>query len=205
MTFGELATMANAERHWHADLHVIKMKNWLRGDWFDSTNLTWVNPSPNMRSLTEALLYSGVGMIEAATNYSVGRGTDAPFEQIGADWIDGEALAKELNSKFIPGVRVYPTRFQPSASHFEGQSISGVRFVVTDREAFDSVRLGIELAVALQKLYPNKINLDSCKSLIGNSDVINRIRAGQDGQSIEFEMMKPLAEFLNRRQQYLLY
>ncbi len=91
MTFGELATMANAERHWGADLHVIKMTNWERGDWFDATTLTWVNPSPNMRSLNAALLYPGLAMLEANTNYSVGRGTDAPFEQIGADWIQGQA------------------------------------------------------------------------------------------------------------------
>ena len=94
LTLGELATMANAERHWNADLHVVKMKNWQRGDWFDSTGLTWVDPSPNMRSLNAALLYPGVAMLEALKNYSVGRGTDAPFEQVGADWIKGPELAE---------------------------------------------------------------------------------------------------------------
>ena len=103
LTFGELATLANAERHWGADLHVVKMTNWLRGDWFDATTLSWIDPSPNMRSLNAALLYPGIAMLEASINYSVGRGTDAPFEQIGADWIKGAALATLLNSRFIPG------------------------------------------------------------------------------------------------------
>ncbi len=107
LTFGELATMANAERKLNADLHVVKMKNWQRGDWFDSTGLAWIDPSPNMRSLNAATLYAGVAMIEAAKNLSVGRGTDAPFEQIGADWIHGQELAQYLNGRSIPGVRVY--------------------------------------------------------------------------------------------------
>ncbi len=156
MTFGELATMANAEQHWAADLHVIKMQNWQRGDWFDATTLTWVNPSPNMRSLNAALLYPGIAMLEAVKNYSVGRGTDAPFEQIGADWIDGQALATYLNSRFIPGVRVYPTKFRPTSSNFEGVEVDGIRFVITDREAFDSTRLGIELAVSITEALPRK-------------------------------------------------
>lgn len=205
MTFGELATMANAEQHWGADLHVIRMKNWERGDWFDSDGLIWVNPSPNMRSLNANLLYPGIAMLEAATNYSVGRGTDSPFEQIGADWIDGRALATELNSRFIPGVRVYPTRFEPTESHFKGKEIQGVRFVITDRESFDSVRLGLEVATALEKLYPGKINLDSCKFLIGNKDLIRRIKAGEDAQQIEAKIMEQLPAFLERRKQHLLY
>jgi uncharacterized protein YbbC (DUF1343 family) len=181
------------------------MQNWQRGDWFDSSGLAWVNPSPNMRSLTEALLYPGVAMLESATNYSVGRGTDDPFEQIGADWIDGRALAGALNSQFIPGVRVYPTRFQPTASHFSGQQIQGVRFVITNREAFDSVRLGLEIAVALQRLYPGKINLDSCLRLIGNKQVVNELKAGADWEKIHEEMKEKVQEFVNRRQPFLLY
>lgn len=205
MTFGELATMANTEQRWGADLHVIKMSDWQRGDWFDASSLIWVNPSPNMRNLNEALLYPGIAMLEAATNYSVGRGTDAPFEQIGADWIDGQQLAAVLNSKFIPGVRVYPTKFQPSSSHFAGQTISGVRFVITNRETFNSVRLGLEVAVALQKLYPQKIDLEKCRNLIGNRQVIKEIQAGADVQRIEGKLRQSLESFLNRRQAFLLY
>jgi uncharacterized protein YbbC (DUF1343 family)/CubicO group peptidase (beta-lactamase class C family) len=205
MTFGELATMANAEKHWNADLHVVKMSNWQRGDWFDATGLIWVNPSPNMRSLNAALLYPGIAMIEADHNYSVGRGTDAPFEQVGADWIDGPALARALNARYIPGVRIYPTRFRPSESNFAGKEIQGVRFVITNREAFDSTRLGIELVVALQKLYPKKLDLTKCRFLIGNHKVIEALQKADDPGAITGEAQQEAIEFDARRKAYLLY
>ncbi len=205
MTFGELATMANAEQHWGADLRVIKLKNWQRGDWLDATTLMWVNPSPNMRSLNAALLYPGIGMIEAATNYSVGRGTDAPFEQIGADWIDGPALAQLLNSRFIPGVRVYPTRFHPSSSNLQGVDISGVRFVVTDREAFDSTRLGIEVAAALQQLFPGKIDFEKCRFLIGNHEIVRELQQATGASTIWSQAQEQAGDFAERRKPYLLY
>ena len=205
MTFGELATMANAEQHWGADLHVIKMNNWERGDWFDATSLTWVNPSPNMRSLNAALLYPGLVMLEADTNLSLGRGTDAPFEQIGADWIDGQAVAEYLNSQFIPGVRVYATRFTPTSSHFAGKAIEGVRFVVTDREAFDSTRLGVELAAGLQKLYPGKLDFGKCLPLMGSSELIGELKAGRDAGFIEGKLQEQARQFDERRKPYLLY
>ena len=205
MTFGELAQMANAEQHWGADLHVIRMKNWQRGDWFDSSTLTWVNPSPNMRSLNAALLYPGIGMLEYNTNYSVGRGTDAPFEQVGADWIQGPALATALNAQLIPGVRVYPTKFQPTSSNFSGQMIEGVRFVITDRESFDSTRLGIELAVALRTLYPGKIDFEKCKTLIGSHEVIDALNQGKEAIDIYTAAQTEAAKFADRRKQYLLY
>jgi uncharacterized protein YbbC (DUF1343 family) len=205
MTFGELANMVNAEQHWAADLHVIHMKNWLRGDWFDSTTLDWVNPSPNIRSLNAALLYPGVGMLEYNTNYSVGRGTDAPFEQIGADWIKGQGLAAALNAQFIPGVRAYPTKFQPTASNFSGQTIEGVRFVITDRESFDSTRLGIEIAVALQTLYPGKIDFAKCKDLIGNRETITALQQGKEAMEIYTAAQADAIKFADRRKPYLLY
>jgi uncharacterized protein YbbC (DUF1343 family) len=205
MTFGELATFANAEGHLGADLHVVKMTNWMRGDWFDATTLSWIDLSPNMRSLNAALLYPGLAMLEATTDYSVGRGTDAPFEQIGADWIKGQALATLLNSRFIPGIRVYPTRFKPTASHFEGQQIEGVRFVVTDREAFDSTRLGIEVAAALQILYPGKIDFQKCRNLIGNHRTIGELELGRDASLIWGQAQREAAEFAERRKPYLLY
>ena len=120
LTLGELATMANAERKLNADLHVVKMARWQRGDWFDNTGLAWVDPSPNLRSLNANSLYEGVALLEASKNYSVGRGTDAPFEQISANWINGPELAQFLNARWIPGVRGYPTR-------------NGVRFVLVNR------------------------------------------------------------------------
>ena len=205
MTLGELATMANAEQHWGADLHVIAMRNWDRGDWFDSTTLTWVNPSPNLRSLNAALLYPGLAMLEANTNYSVGRGTDAPFEQIGADWIDGQTLAQYLNNRFIPGVRAYPTRFTPESSNFKGRQIEGVRFVITDRESFDSVRLGTEIAAALQKLYPGKIDFDKCRALIGSRRIADELKSGADAGTVVAQEQAEAAEFDTRRQPFLLY
>jgi uncharacterized protein YbbC (DUF1343 family)/CubicO group peptidase (beta-lactamase class C family) len=205
MTLGELASMANRERHWEAGLHVIEMNNWQRGDWLDSTGLTWVNPSPNMRSLNAALLYPGIAMLEADANYSVGRGTDAPFEQVGADWIQGAELARTLNERYIPGVRVYPTRFCPTESNFAGKNIEGVRFVITDREAFDSTRFGIELAAALQKLYPGKIDFEKCRFLIGNRKVLEALKRADDPGSITTEAQNEANDFDARRKPFLLY
>jgi len=205
LTFGELASMANGELNFGADLHVIPMKGWSRGDWFDATNLAWVDPSPNMRSLNAATLYPGVAMLEASKNYSVGRGTDSPFEQVGADWIHGRELAAFLNGRYIPGVRVYPTRFQPSSSNFKGQTVEGVRFVITDRYAFDSTRLGLELAYALEKLYPGRIPWDTNRFLIGNHEVIAAAKSGLDPRTIVERMEDSLAAFDRRREKYLIY
>ncbi len=205
LTFGELASMANAERRLGADLHVVKMKNWQRGDWFDSTGLEWIDPSPNMRSLNAETLYDGVAMLEASRNLSVGRGTDAPFEQIGADWIRGQELARFLNSRSIPGVRVYATSFTPSASNFKGRTIEGARFVIVNREQFDSVRLGLELAYAFQKLYPGKIDFDSCRFLIGNRKAIEAMKSGTDPRTIAQDFEPQIESFLARRRAYLLY
>jgi uncharacterized protein YbbC (DUF1343 family) len=205
MTFGELASMANGERHLGADLHVILMQGWNRGDWFDATGQRWVDPSPNMRSLNAATLYPGIAMLEASQNYSVGRGTDAPFEQVGADWIKGRELAGFLNARYIPGVRVYPTQFRPASSNLAGQTIEGVRFVVTDRNEFDSTRFGLELGYALEKLYPGKIPWDTNRFLIGNHDVIAAGKNGEDPRSTVQKMEESLDVFNKVREKYLLY
>ncbi len=205
MTLGELAAMANDERKLGADLHVIEMRGWSRGDWFDSTGLPWVDPSPNMRSLNAATLYPGIAMLEFSKNYSVGRGTDSPFEQLGADWIHGSELANFLNNRFIPGVRAYPVRFRPSASNFAGKTIEGVRFVLTNRDTFDSTRLGLELAYALGKLYPGKIAWQENRSLIGNHEVMKEMQDGSDPRNIVENMQGSLAKFVDRREKYLIY
>jgi uncharacterized protein YbbC (DUF1343 family)/CubicO group peptidase (beta-lactamase class C family) len=205
MTLGELARMINAEEKIGAQLEVLAMKNWRRRDWFDSTNLTWVDPSPNMRSLTAALLYPGVAMLEYARNYSVGRGTPAPFEQVGADWIDGRQLAAYLNRRMLPGVRFYPVRFTPTDSHFKGKSIEGVRIVVVDREGFSSLRLGLELAVALARLYPGKLDFEANYRLIGNRALLQAIQAGEDPRTLEPKVQETLKDFLAVRAKYLLY
>lgn len=205
MTFAELAQMMNGELRIGAKLTVVPMRGWQRGDWFDSTNLAWVDPSPNMRSLNAATLYPGVAMLEASKNYSVGRGADAPFEQIGAPWIRGPELARFLNGRFVPGVRFYPARFTPNSSNFSGQTIEGVRFVITDREAFDSTRLGLEIAFALEKLYPGEMKFDVDRFLIGNHGVIEGMKAGKDPRLTVEEMRDGVREFLTRRSSYLLY
>ena len=205
MTAGELARLFNARKQIGAELHVIAMRDWQPGDWFDATGLPWIDPSLNMRSLNAALLYPGVAMIEASRNYSVGRGTDAPFEQIGADWIRGPELAAFLNGRFIPGVRSYPTRFQPSSSNFQGRLIEGVRFVITDREAFDSARLGLEVASAHGHLYPSKIALGDNRWLIGNRQTMQMLEAGEDPAHIQQAGQEALEAFLRLREEHLFY
>jgi uncharacterized protein YbbC (DUF1343 family)/CubicO group peptidase (beta-lactamase class C family) len=205
MTLGELAAMANGERKLGADLHVVQMRGWSRGDWFDSGGLAWVDPSPNMRSLNAAILYPGLAMLEASPNYSVGRGTDSPFELLGADWIHGSELAGFLNGRFIPGVRAYPVRFRPSASNFAGKTIEGVRFVLTNRDTFDSTRLGLEVAHALGKLYPGKIAWQDNRFLIGNHEVMKAMQDGADPRDVLEGMKDSLARFVERREKYLLY
>jgi uncharacterized protein YbbC (DUF1343 family)/CubicO group peptidase (beta-lactamase class C family) len=205
LTLGELATMANGERHWNADLHVVKMKNWSRGDWFDSTGLSWIDLSPNMRSLNAATLYFGLAMLEYGKGYSVGRGTDSPFEQIGAEWIHGVELARFLNERSIPGVRAYATRFTPAVPPLKDLPLEGVRFVVVNREQFSSVRLGLEVAYALGKLYPGKLDIESCRRLIGNRKVVDSIKSGDDPRAIEQRIEAELSAFEERRRPYLLY
>ena len=158
-----------------------------------------------MRSLNAATLYPGVAMLEASGNLSVGRGTDAPFEQIGADWIQGAALAEFLNARTIGGVRVYPTRFQPSDSVFKGKTIEGVRFVIVNRDAFNSVRLGSEIAFALNRLYPGKIDLERDRLLIGNRRTMDAMKAGTDPATIERRWAEDVAAYLKRREPFLLY
>jgi uncharacterized protein YbbC (DUF1343 family) len=202
MTMGELAKLVNGENHLNATLRVIEMTGWSREDWFDSTGLPWVDPSPNIRNLNQALLYPGIAMLESSTNYSVGRGTDAPFEQIGADWINGRELAVNLALRAIPGVRAYPVQFTPASSNFNGKMVQGVHFIVTNRDIFSSSRLGLELADALVTLYPRKIGMNSIRTLVGNSGVMLAVAKGADAAPAA---TAGLQEFLELRQKYLLY
>ena len=204
MTMGELAQLFNAENKIGANLTVIPIEDWHRGDWFDATDLPWVDPSPNMRSLKAAILYPGIGMLEYA-RISVGRGTDAPFEQIGADFIGGRELAAYLNQRQIPGIRVYPTGFTPADSNFKGVRIEGVRFEIVNRELVDATRLGLEIAAALQKLYPGKIDWAVNKRLIGSDEVIRRLQAGDDPRSIQQGIQDSVAAFVALREKYLIY
>jgi uncharacterized protein YbbC (DUF1343 family) len=206
MTIGELARLMNEnpvnKTGPRADLHVVEMTGWRRDEWFDATGLPWVNPSPNIRNLTEATLYPALGMIEYSSNYSVGRGTDAPFEQIGASWINGRDLATHLAVLNVPGVRFYPVEFTPSSSNFSGKTIEGVRILLTNRELFSAVRLGLAVASTLERLYPKKIALEVNKDLIGNGRVIAAL-AGK-GDAFPAANAK-LQEFLTLRQKFLIY
>jgi uncharacterized protein YbbC (DUF1343 family) len=158
-----------------------------------------------MRSLNAALLYPGVGMLEGSKNYSVGRGTDSPFEQIGADWIQGPELADYLNRRHIPGVRFYPTRFLPASSSLSGRVVEGVRFVVTGREEFSALRLGTEVAGALVKLFPGKMSFEMNLRLIGNRTVAEALAKGTDPRLVTESCEAGVQEFLARRDKFLLY
>ena len=204
MTVGELAGMFNGENHLGAKLHVIKMQGWQRTDWYDETGRTWVNPSPNLRNPTEEVLYPGVAMVEGA-NVSVGRGTDTPFEVLGAPWIDSRNLSTYLNERHIQGVRFVPVDFTPSSSSFSGQLCHGVQILLLDRQALDPTAFGVELAATLYKLYPNVFKLDNTLGLIGARWVLKAIEAGEDPRRIVFEWQDALEQFRALRSKYLLY
>ena len=204
LTLGELARLFNGENKIGADLTVIAAKNWQRDEWFDDTALPWINPSPNMRNLIQASVYPGIGAIET-TNVSVGRGTDSPFEQLGAPWIDGPALAEALNARRIPGVRFYPVRFTPTASKYAGQACGGVFLIVTDRAALRPVRLGVEIAAMLHRMYATAFELDAAERLFGSRDGIARIRAGEDPAAIAASWNAAESRWRLMRAPYLLY
>jgi uncharacterized protein YbbC (DUF1343 family)/CubicO group peptidase (beta-lactamase class C family) len=204
MTLGELSKMFNAERNINAKLTVVPMEGWQRGDWFDATGLGWVNPSPNLRSVTEAALYPGVALIEG-TNVSVGRGTDTPFELVGAPWIKSRELAAYLNARGIAGVRFVPVTFTPSASVYSGLKCEGVNVVLTERNALDAPELGMELAAALKKLYPADFKMERMAELLVNSAAYDGLVAGRDPRRIAQDWQDELQKFEAVRKKYLIY
>lgn len=208
MTLGELARLFDGEQRDPAlrlgeRLAVVPMEHWQRNFWFDSTGLRWVDPSPNMRSLVAASLYPGVATIES-TNVSVGRGTERPFEYVGAPWIDGVRLAARLNSAALPGVRAYPVRFTPRTSKFAGESCDGVALVVTDRDALQPVRLGLELAAALHDQHRNEFKIEAMTGLFGR-EVVQKLRRGDTPQAIADSWLDEAAGWRALRSRYLLY
>ena len=205
MTVGELARYFNQEKDLHAPLTVIAMEGWQRGDWYDSTGLAWVNPSPNLRDLEEATLYPALGLVET-TNISVGRGTDTPFEIFGAPWIDARKLARYLNARFIPGVRFVPMEFTPQKPYpYAGELCRGVSILVTDRNIVDSPQLGIEIAAALHKLYPQEYKLDRMDTLLANHHVLEMLQSGTDPARIADDWRDSLEQFEGKRKLALLY
>jgi uncharacterized protein YbbC (DUF1343 family) len=204
MTIGELARMFRAELQLDLELEVIPLEGWQRTDYFDDTGLPWVNPSPNMRSLTEALLYPGIGLLET-TNLSVGRGTATPFELFGAPWLDGNQLASELSRLGLPGVVFSPLNFTPTASKFEAELCHGVAIRITDRDRFEAVRSGLEIALVLQRNFPQHWDVDSYIRLLGSETVLEAIRDGRSYAEILAIYGPELEAFKHRRQAYLIY
>lgn len=204
MTAGELARMFNVERGFNADLTVIQLQGWRRDLWFDETGLPWINPSPNMRSLTEATLYPGIGLLET-TALSVGRGTGTPFEIVGAPYIDDAKLAAELNRLGLAGVCFVPIRFTPNANLFKDQICAGANIVVTDRERCNAIEVGLAIAQTMQRLYPAEFGLDKFDRLLVHRSTIEAIRAGRSLAEIRQSWAIDLEEFKKRRAAYLLY
>jgi uncharacterized protein YbbC (DUF1343 family)/CubicO group peptidase (beta-lactamase class C family) len=204
MTIGELARFFNQEKKIGAELRVIQLENWRRAMWLDSTGLAWTSPSPNMRSLTEATLYPGIGLLET-TNVSVGRGTDTPFELVGAPWIDGPKLSSYLNARRIPGVRFVPVRFKPTTSVFKNEDCAGINIFITDRARFQAVFTGLEIAVALHSLFPADWKVDSYLRLLVNADALDRLKRGESAEELTRSWRTALENFQKQRAKVLLY
>ena len=204
MTIGELAGLFNTERKIGVDLHVVKVEDWRRGMLFDATGLTWVNPSPNMRSLDAAILYPGIGLLEM-TNLSVGRGTERPFEQFGAPWIDGPALADALNELALPGVHFAATRFTPTASRYAGETCHGVEIKLTDRYAYAPARTGLAIARTLKKQYGEKWDHENVRRLLANDAAMHAWQQAATLDELVDTWADQLASFERVRKQYLLY
>ncbi len=204
MTVGELARMFDAELKLGCDLQVILMKGWKRSQYADATGLVWVDPSPNMRSPVQALLYPGVGLLET-TNLSVGRGTDTPFEIIGAPWMKSVALAESINAAGLPGLRCVPIRFTPKSSKHKDKLCHGLRFWITDRSSFDPIQLGFWLACEMRRLHPKAWDLKRFDRLLVNQRLYDAIAKGAKATWVMEQVSRELSAFRKRRAPYLLY
>jgi uncharacterized protein YbbC (DUF1343 family) len=204
MTLGEMAQMFNTENKIGCDLHIIRMQNWQRRMWFSDTGLPWVNPSPNLRSPEAGILYPGLEILQAG-GVSAGRGTARPFELIGAPWIHDEELATYLNRRAIPGVRFEPEKFTPDSDLYKGELCQGVKVILTDRNALQSMRMDMEIASVLLKLYPEKFQPAKMIDLMGNTATIKQLVQSGDPSAIMASWNESLEEFRKVRAKYLLY
>ncbi len=204
MTGGELARMFVDELDLQVELIVVPLEDWNRADCFDATGLPWVNPSPNMRNLNQALLYPGIGLLET-TNLSVGRGTDTPFELIGAPWLDALDLADRLNQAGLPGVRFLAHDFVPDGSVYADQLCHGVQILITDRERLNPLDLGWEIASTLRRVYPDQWKYEAYRRLLADEAVWEAVGRGANRAEIRGQFAAELAEFLGRRAKYLIY
>jgi uncharacterized protein YbbC (DUF1343 family) len=185
-------------------LSVVELRNWRRAMWWDETGLTWVNPSPNMRNPTQALLYTAVGTLEGS-NISVGRGTDQPFEVFGAPWIDGQKLAKALNGAEMPGLRFVPIEFTPVSSKFKDQVCKGVYIMVTDRTMVEPAKASVIIAWHLRNLFGDAFEIQKISRLLANAETLKAIQEVDDPRKIPAMWEAGLAEFKQAREKYLIY
>jgi uncharacterized protein YbbC (DUF1343 family) len=204
MTAGELARMMAGEDGIFVELQVVKCEGWHRADLWPDTGLVWINPSPNMRRIAAAMLYPGIGLLEG-TNLSVGRGTDTPFEVLGAPWCDGVRLAERLRAAGLPGVAFVPVRFTPTASRCQNQPCSGVNIVITDWRAFEPVRTGIHIAAALHALHADAWDVKRLDWLLKHKASADAVTKGEAADAIVARWQKDLDLFRRRRQPFLLY
>jgi uncharacterized protein YbbC (DUF1343 family) len=205
MTSGELAQLFNAENKIGADVRVIKMQGWDRHMWMDQTGLEWITPSPNLRNLTAAILYPGTCFVEN-TLVSVGRGTDTPFEVLGAPWFKDLDIAEYLNARNIPGVRFMPRRFTPTEDPYKGREVSGLDVQLLDRDELDSPRMGLELLAALLKFHSDKFTLDrKIMLLMGSDKAAELLKQGKTGSEVNDTLKGELDAFRKVRAKYLLY
>jgi len=204
MTVGELAMLFNEENQIGAKLEVVRLEGWQRSLWLDEIDLSWVNPSPNIRNLRQATLYTAVGLLES-TNLSVGRGTDTPFEIFGAPWINASRLARTLQSRKLPGLKFFPAHFTPTDDHYRDKRCHGVRVELTDRNRLRSVAAGLEMARAIARLYPGRFQLEKLVGMTGSEAVERGIRRGDSVARIVEAGREELESFLEIRQKYLLY
>lgn len=204
MTVGELARLFNVERKLGVDLEVVRLEGWHRSDYYDRTGLHWINPSPNLRSLTEALLYPGIGLLET-TNVSVGRGTDRPFEWVGAPWIDGRRLATALAQENLPGVRFVPLRLTPVASVYKGENCDGVQIIVDDWARFEPLSAGLAFAGVLRKLYPDAWQVERYDELLRHRKTWEGLKRGVPWRELKTAWQPQLQRFVEIRRRYLIY
>ena len=210
MTLGELARLYNAEFKIGCRLDVVRMEGWKRSMYFDDTGLPWINPSPNMRSLPAAIAYPGLGALEG-TNLSVGRGTDQPFVQFGAPWLDGLRLCADLESRKLPGVRWKPVTFTPAKQpgmplypHTD-RECGGFAVEIADRAAFRPVAASLHVLDALHRLHPKEFTFGKSCGMIGLRSIETDLQAGKTPAEIERAWQGELEAFKSARAKVLLY
>ena len=204
LTIGELAQFFNSENHIGVDLHVIAMKNWHRHYFFESTGLRWIPPSPNLRTLKASIVYPGLEILQNA-GLSVGRGTEAPFEEFGAPWMDGEKVASALNAAHLPGLKFVSQPFIPVNGLYGGKRCGGVGVRIGDRTAVRAITAGLEIALLLQKMYPSDFDVSKTIFLLGNAATVQKLKDGVPASEIVASWQPALADYDQARGRYFLY